>query len=663
MDTSSSASIAAYINSLTYSLDSQQKWYKASIASNSWNISKCTFCAFNAFDGTDVRVEARIPGGVKSFIVDVLGSKKGTEPDCWQETFISSILRALKDCHIYENTEDLEDRSKAKRCLDGLLNLQTEMKFLETASKLFHKGRHLGSPRGPHIAGNHDNYLTLGVVGYFCSTGRPEISIGFLKSFCEKDESLKSLMIKCLFLASKNIITLFVFIFICPCMYLDNQQLAIKTLTLKPYCFDQMTEFLMSRGHFDKAEHFASEALKIEPNSFTNWKRLIQIKIALKEPEKALKILNNCPMISGGGNVGDFYNNLPVPALISLPGNNTNAENTLTISQSQSQVILEKLKASGLKGSFKEAYEMLIEIYWSIGWDGLLNCRSKVFVMEKDYIEDEIKGEGEDCRNEKEKEKGMEDKEKEEKEKEDKEKEEKEKEKDIGVTNDTDINHKLKDTHHSIELNLKSPLNEPVQIISLPNTEFLKLTSKKLCERWLDNLILILFEDLRIFGLFSEEIKRSSSSTIKSRNVKEWFLLGKLANRLRHVEEAKLAYQKCLFTEVEDTNIMLSFEYNKIIEGSLKSLILIYCNEGRSQLALLCTLRLLNCQERVYTSLMHPSKISMNLCNLVERTGLKRLSADLRSVNQEDLRNSEGWKKLNDFFKFLKDSKVHGYDY
>ena len=60
---------------------------------------------------------------------------------------------------------------------------------------------------------------------------------------------------------------------------------------------------------------------------------------------------------------------------------------------------------------------------------------------------------------------------------------------------------------------------------------------------------------------------------------------------------------------------------------------------------------------------MHPSKISMNLCNLVERTGLKRLSADLRSVNQEDLRNSEGWKKLNDFFKFLKDSKVHGYDY
>ena len=108
---------------------------------------------------------------------------------------------------------------------------------------------------------------------------------------------------------------------------------------------------------------------------------------------------------------------------------------------------------------------------------------------------------------------------------------------------------------------------------------------------------------------------------------------------------------------------MLSFEYNKIIEGSLKSLILIYCNEGRSQLALLCTLRLLNCQERVYTSLMHPSKISMNLCNLVERTGLKRLSADLRSVNQEDLRNSEGWKKLNDFFKFLKDSKVHGYDY
>lgn len=212
VDTSSSASIAAYINSLTYSLESRQKWFKSPVSSNSWNISKCTFCAFNAFEGTDVRVEARIPGGVKSFVVDVLGTKKGTDADCWQETFISSILRTLRDCAIYSDDYNKEfhnfagvndDTFKcAKRCLDGLFTLQTEMKFLETATKLFYKGRQLGTPRGPHLAGNHDNYLTLGVVGYFCLTGRPEISIGFLKGFVEKDPALKCLMFKCLLLAS-----------------------------------------------------------------------------------------------------------------------------------------------------------------------------------------------------------------------------------------------------------------------------------------------------------------------------------------------------------------------------------------------------------------------------------------------------------------------------
>lgn len=150
----------------------------------------------------DTRVEARIPGGVKSFVVDVMGGRKGTDSEGWQETFLSSILRTLK----LEEEEETgsEIFMKSKRSLDGLFTLQTEMKFLEIATKLFHKGRQLGSPNGPHLAGNHDNFLTLGIVGYFCSTGRPEISIGFLKPFVEKDPLLKGLMMNCLLQSSKK---------------------------------------------------------------------------------------------------------------------------------------------------------------------------------------------------------------------------------------------------------------------------------------------------------------------------------------------------------------------------------------------------------------------------------------------------------------------------
>lgn len=214
VDTSSSASIAAYINTLTYSLSSQQKWSlslrstsSTSITGNSWNISKSTFCAFNAFSGVDVRVEARIPGGVKSFTVDVLGIRKGTDTEGWQETFLSSILRTLKSASIYPEIVKNESANEfnAKRFIDGQFSLQTEMKILETSTKLFPRGRQLGSPLGPHLAGNHDNFLTLGVVGYFCKTGRPEIAIGFLKGFAEKDPSLAGLLMKCFLLSSKQI--------------------------------------------------------------------------------------------------------------------------------------------------------------------------------------------------------------------------------------------------------------------------------------------------------------------------------------------------------------------------------------------------------------------------------------------------------------------------
>lgn len=480
VDTSSSASIAAYINSLTYSLESHPKWFSLN-QSNSWNISKCTFCAFNAFAGMDVRVEARIPGGVKSFVVDVMGAKKGTDSEGWQETFLSSILRSLRSSDFDDNCALF---MKSKRALDGLFSPQIEMKFLESATKLFHKGRLLGSPAGPHLAGNHDNFLTLGVVGYFCSTGRPEISIGFLKPFVEKDSQLQGLMMSCLLQSSTSKTVVSILTNIC---VLDKQGLALKMITEgETATYGQLADFLMSRGDFAKAECFATECLKSFPTDFANWHRLIKIKIALKQPEKALVILNNAPMSAYPES--DFFKALPKPVLISLPGT-SQTENEPA--NSSALTILEKLKSQNLRGTFKRAYELLVEIYQTLGWDGLLECRSKVFVMEKEYLT----------------------------------------EGDIRVTSEDDGNSKTTVEVIS-ESQLKSPLNEPLSFPPLPSPHFLRSTGKKLCERWLDNLILILFEDLRIFSLYEEELKLKKES---GKGVKEWLLLGQLSQRLQHI--------------------------------------------------------------------------------------------------------------------------------
>ena len=47
-----------------------------------------------------------------------------------------------------------------------------------------------------------------------------------------------------------------------------------------------------------------------------------------------------------------------------------------------------KLPAANLKGTFAKAYQILTEITHQIGWDTLLKCRSSVFVMEEEYREE-----------------------------------------------------------------------------------------------------------------------------------------------------------------------------------------------------------------------------------------------------------------------------------
>ena len=386
-----------------------------------------------------------------------------------------------------------------------------------------------------------------------------------------------------------------------------------------PSVYPQLSEFLLSRGELEKADHFASESLKSFPNDFSNWRRLIQIKIARGQIAKALTILNNAPMTSANGD-GDFYKSLPKPVLISLPG-------TGGLSGPDShQSVLEKLKAPGLKGTFKEAYELLIEIYKAIGWDDLLEFRSKVFIMERELL-----GNTESLPV-----------------------------LEMGVHSVSVIDD---DPKGPLNRDLKSPLNEPVHLLSLPDTNFLSKTGKKLCERWLDNLILILFEDLRIFSLFKEELSGKSASSITSthsvnHSLREWLLLGKLSKRLGHLEESKLAHQKCLFITAAAPSLQF-YNQLKMINSALIALIQIYCKEGRVQLSILCTLRLLNSQRSLYSSLLHPTRVSFDLCGLIERVGLKRVESEMRTCGEE----SEGKKKLEEFLEFVKNAKIHGYNY
>ena len=125
-----------------------------------------------------------------------------------------------------------------------------------------------------------------------------------------------------------------------------------------------------------------------------------------------------------------------------------------------------------------------------------------------------------------------------------------------------------------------------------------------------------------------------------------------------HQEEAKLAFQKCLFS----SNQSDSYDFNKTHQSALTSLIQIYSQESRPQLALLCSLRLISCQEKVYASALHPTTMSASLCGLIGKVGMKRVESDLRAIKGQQS-TTEAWNKLYSLLQFFKDAKIHGFDY
>lgn len=74
-----------------------------------------------------------------------------------------------------------------------------------------------------------------------------------------------------------------------------------------------------------------------------------------------------------------------------------------------------------------------------------------------------------------------------------------------------------------------------------------KLNTKRLCERWLDSLFMVLYEDLRVYTIWRTQMAQYRAQQMQyKKSAEEWEILGDLAERLQHQEEAVEAYRACL---------------------------------------------------------------------------------------------------------------------
>lgn len=462
-------------------------------------------------------------------------------------------------------------------------------------------GWQLGSDSVVQVPNNVSNHLTVGLLKYFHTTGRFTSGINLFEKLRTKNVEVSSLLAKVLFMGNEEVQAIRVLnesVKASPMDYvmLDTQAEFLKKKALNPNNPDLKEERLrMALGCADRSTIAA-------PSEFSTWARLAEVYVAMEDWENALTTLNSCPMFTYQDKDAPL---LPEPREIYLP---TLPETRLDEIDSEPESkygeqvhpSLLNLRAAQYKGTFKHAYSILTEMTAKIGWDQLLKIRSNVFVMEEEYRSekqppagqtetaskrnastDGLRGSpiprtnGDEHTDE---EKSM-----------------------NGESTDprptaengiktTEANDSVEKPSHTITLEDVKGGSEDVSIPP-PSTisklmpsqadateeQLSRFNNKRLCERWLDSLFMVLYEDLRIYTIWRTEMAQYRAQSVQyKKSAEEWEILGSLASRLHHQEEAIEAYRRCLsirFSPKALTGLLADFEKQKNTRETIASVI------------------------------------------------------------------------------------------
>lgn len=566
VDASSSASLAAYINTLTYKENHQ----------STQKTAEGIYCCYNAFSRLDMRVHVTIPGSVDSYCVDERGEKKVASDELWLETYLCSVLRAYS--YADDGSGDTIRKIIGVRRFNPVTSTETEHRFLQAAEQLFFRGWQLGSSAVVQVPNNVSNHLTSGLLKYFQTTGRYASGINLFEKLRSKNVEVSSLLAKVYFMGNEEVKAVRV-------LYESLKQSPMDYVML-----DAQAEFLLKKALNPKAQNLKQERLQMAlgcadrstiaaPSEFGTWARLAEVYVAMEDWENALITLNSCPMFTYQDKDAPV---IPEPKDIYLPMlPETRLEEIDGESESkyseQVHPSLLSLRAAQYKGTFKHAYSILTEMTAKIGWDQLLKIRSNVFVMEEEYrSEKQPSGQQESRVNgnvQLEKEEGKADESPENLPKLPEEENPLEKETPEPVADDDNTDGVEKPSHTVTPEEAKSGTED----VEVTEEQLSRFNNKRLCERWLDSLFMVLYEDLRIYTIWRTEMAQYRAQQMQyKKSAEEWEILGSLAERLHYQNEAIEAYRACLsirFSPKALKGIFPGFEAEKNARDIVASII------------------------------------------------------------------------------------------
>jgi tetratricopeptide (TPR) repeat protein len=393
----------------------------------------------------------------------------------------------------------------------------------------------------PNLVSNH---LTTGLLSYIHTTGRYASGINLFEKLRTRDPEISSLLARVYIQADEEV----------KAVQLLHE--VIQELPMDYSLLDCQADFCNTKGRGDLALEIAKRSVVSAPSEFGTWARLADIYVSLEQWDLALLTLNSCPMFTYQDKDAP---RMPEPQKVFLPimpealcdeiedGNLDDMEMV--------HPTLRKLHAAGFKGTFLKAYIILTEITKKIGWDQLLKIRSQVFVMEEEYrhekqnvpqshsrsasttalrsptpsaqaspnpeVNGNANGEASD-----------------------------ESEANGNESAEATVQDSLQEPGHTVAAEVVKAGSEDPHTAnndspSQPN--YTQFQNKRLCERWLDNLFMVLYEDLRVYTIWRTEMAQyRQQQLLYKKSAEEWEILGELAERLHHTDEAVEAYENCL---------------------------------------------------------------------------------------------------------------------
>jgi tetratricopeptide (TPR) repeat protein len=553
-----------------------------------------------------MRVHVTIPGTVESYCVDERGDKRKATDELWLETYLCSVLRAYS--YADDGSGDTIRKIMGVRRFNPVTNTETEHRFLSAAEHLFFRGWQLGSDSIVQVPNNVSNHLTAGLLKYFHTTGRFTSARNLFEKLRSQNVEVSSLLAKALFMGHEEVEgvrVLYHALKDTPMDYvmLDTQAEFLQKKALAAATAEQKEERLnMALGCADRSTIAA-------PSEFGTWARLAQIYVAKEDWENALTILNSCPMFTYQDKDAPL---MPEPKDVFLPTltdtrlDEIDSEPESRYSEQVDPSLL-NLRAAGYRGTFKQAYAILTEMTAKIGWDQLLKIRSNVFVMEDEYRSERQDGASlappanrnpslDGLRGTPEPPTNVEHSDEED----DDEKSSKADDADSTaptLTNGKDAASEVEKPTHTIDPGevkadaIKSDADNVSSVVvfaTRPAAKYIlqsatteehlsRLNNKRLCERWLDSLFMVLYEDLRVYTIWRTQMAQYRAQSMQyKKSAEEWEILGSLAERLQHHEEAVEAYRACLaqrFSPKALTGILRVFEKQKNTRETVASVI------------------------------------------------------------------------------------------